>query len=55
MSIITFHNITLYGGTNDHRFVLRPLTDKHLPLLYKWNAGPEVTYFTESVIGKLEP
>jgi RimJ/RimL family protein N-acetyltransferase len=47
MSIITSHDITLYGGTNDHRVVLRPLTDECLPLLYKWNADPEVLYWTE--------
>jgi RimJ/RimL family protein N-acetyltransferase len=26
---------------------LRPLTDEHLPLLYKWNADPDVLYWTE--------
>ena len=27
--------------------VLRPLTDEHLPLLYKWNADPEVVYWSD--------
>lgn len=46
MSIIKTHDITLYGG-NDIDIVLRPLCDEHLPLLYKWNADPEVLYWTE--------
>ncbi len=46
MSIIKSHNITLYGG-NDEAIILHPLTDKHLPYLYKWNADPEVLYWTE--------
>lgn len=47
MSIIKTHNITLYGGTDDIDIVLRPLCDEHFPLLYKWNADPEVLYWTE--------
>jgi RimJ/RimL family protein N-acetyltransferase len=47
MSIIRTHDITLYGGTDDHNIVLRPLSDEHLPLLYKWNADPEILYWTE--------
>jgi RimJ/RimL family protein N-acetyltransferase len=47
MNIITSHNITLYGGTSEHRIILRPLTDEHLPFLYKWNADSEVLYWTE--------
>ncbi len=50
MSIIKTHDITLYGG-NDEEIVLRPLSDKHLPLLYKWNSDEEVTYYTESSVG----
>lgn len=46
MSIITIHDITLYGG-NETDIVLRPLCDEHLPLLYKWCADPEVLYWTE--------
>lgn len=46
MSIITTHDITLYGG-NKYDIILRPLTDEHLPLLYKWCADPEVLYWTE--------
>ena len=26
---------------------LRPLTDTHLPLLYKWNGDPEVVYWSD--------
>lgn len=47
MSVIKSHDITLYGG-NKHEIILRPLSDEHLPLLYKWNADPEVLYWTES-------
>jgi RimJ/RimL family protein N-acetyltransferase len=46
MSIIKTHDITLYGG-NDVNIVLRPLCDDYLPLLYKWNADPELLYWTE--------
>ncbi|MGN1248983.1 MAG: GNAT family N-acetyltransferase [Candidatus Spyradocola sp.] len=31
----------------DNRIVLRPLTDADLPALYRWNADPEVLYWTE--------
>ena len=50
MSVIKTHDITLYGSEGDYDIVLRPLCDKHLPLLYKWNADPEVTYYTESAM-----
>lgn len=50
MSIIKTHDITLYGSIGDYNIVLCPLCDEHLPYLYKWNADPEVTYFTESTI-----
>lgn len=46
MSIILSHDVTLYGGGNV-RLVLRPLCDEHLPLLYKWNADPQVLYWCE--------
>ena len=44
MPIIHEHNITLHGNKN---IVLRPLTDKHLPLLYKWNSDLEVLYWSD--------
>jgi len=47
MSIIQTHDITLYGG-NDMDIVLRPLCDEHLPLLYKWNADPEIVYWSDT-------
>ena len=47
MSIIQSHDVTLYGGTGEYDIVLRPLCDAHLPLLYKWNADPELLYWTE--------
>ncbi|MEA4831655.1 MAG: GNAT family N-acetyltransferase [Oscillospiraceae bacterium] len=47
MSIIKSHDITLYGGNDEYNVVLRPLADKYLPYLYKWNADPEVLYWTE--------
>jgi RimJ/RimL family protein N-acetyltransferase len=46
VSIIKTHDITLNGGTND-QIVLSPLSDKHLPFLYKWNADPEVVYWSD--------
>lgn len=47
MRIIRSHDITLYGGNDGYHIVLRPLSDEHLPYLYKWNAAPEVLYWTE--------
>jgi len=47
MSIIKTHNITLYGSTGDYDIAMRPLSDEHLPFLYKWSADPEVLYWTE--------
>ncbi len=46
MCIIRTHDITLYGGTNS-KIILHPLSDEHLPYLYKWCADPEVLYWTE--------
>ncbi|MFC1948385.1 GNAT family N-acetyltransferase [Chloroflexota bacterium] len=46
MSIIKTHKITLYGGINNE-IILRPLSDEHLPLLYQWNADPEVVYWAD--------
>jgi RimJ/RimL family protein N-acetyltransferase len=46
MPIIHSHNVTLHGGMK-YDIILRPLTDDHLPLLYRWCADPEVTYWTE--------
>jgi len=51
MAVIQSHNITLCGGNAEYDIVLKPLSDDHLPLLYKWNSDTEVTYFTESSIG----
>lgn len=53
MSIIKSHNVTLYGGNNEYKVVLRPLSDEHLPYLYKWNSDPEVMYYTEG--GNVKP
>jgi RimJ/RimL family protein N-acetyltransferase len=47
MNIIKTHNITLYGNAGDYDVILRPLSDGHLPFLYKWNADPEILYWTE--------
>lgn len=47
MNIIQTHDVTLYGGNDKYNIILRPLCDAHLPLLYKWNADPEVLYWTE--------
>ena len=47
MSIIKTDDITLYGSSGKYGIILHPLCDDHLPLLYKWNADPEVLYWTE--------
>ncbi len=47
MSIIKAHDVTLYGGNDQYKIVLRPLTDEDLPYLYKWNSDPEVLYWCE--------
>lgn len=47
MSIIKTHNITLHGGNDEYNLTLHPLSDDHLPYLYKWNSDPEVLYWTE--------
>ena len=47
MSIIKPHNVILYGGNDTYKIVLRPLSDKDLPYLYKWNSDPEVLYWKE--------
>lgn len=47
MSIIRSHDIILHGGNDMYKVILRPLSDEHLPYLYKWNSDPEVLYWTE--------
>jgi len=54
MSVIKTHDVTLYGSTGEYDIILRPLCDEHLPLLYKWNADPEVLYWSESCEGEVE-
>ena len=47
MSIIKPHNVTLYGSAGEYSIILRPMCDDHLPLLYQWNADPEVLYWSD--------
>ena len=47
MNIIKSHDITLIGKLKEYNIQLKPLNDKHLPLLFKWNADPDVTYWCE--------
>ena len=47
MCIIKEHNITLAGGNEQYRILLKPLRDAYLPYLYKWNSDPEVLYWVE--------
>ena len=47
MSVIRTHDVILYGGDENRKILLRPLLDEHLPYLYRWNADPEVLYWTE--------
>lgn len=47
MRIIKEHNITLAGGNEQYRILLKPLRDAYLPYLYKWNSDPEVLYWVE--------
>lgn len=51
MGIIKTHTVTLRGGNETWRVVLRPFCDAHLPYLCKWCADPDVTYYTEGVAG----
>lgn len=44
MEIIKKHNVVLEGKDG---IVLVPLTDEHLPLLYRWNSDVEVLYWGE--------
>ncbi|MCL2203251.1 MAG: GNAT family N-acetyltransferase [Defluviitaleaceae bacterium] len=46
-NIIKEHNVTLHEALREHTITLRPLSDDHLPLLYKWNTDPEVLYWNE--------
>ncbi|MBE5761263.1 MAG: GNAT family N-acetyltransferase [Clostridiales bacterium] len=50
LSIITKHDITLRSSCGEYDVELVPLTDEHLPLLYKWNSDPEVLYYADSDI-----
>lgn len=43
MGVLRTHDYVLREGC----ITLRPLTDADLPLLYRWNADPEVLYWTE--------
>ena len=47
MSIIKTHDITLHGGNDVYKIILHPLSDEHLPYLYKWNSDPEVLYWVD--------
>lgn len=47
MSIIKSHTVTLYGGSEQYKIIMRPLTDDYLPNLYKWASDPEILYWTE--------
>lgn len=47
MDVIKPHGITLYGGNDRYKIVLRPLSDEYLPYLYKWDSDPEVLYWSE--------
>ena len=44
MSIIKTHDITLYGGNDTYKIIFHPLSDEHLPYLYKWNSDAEVLF-----------
>jgi len=48
MNIIKTHNIILSATKGEYDIILCPLTDEHLPLLYKWNADCEVVFFADS-------
>ena len=49
MSVIKTHEINLYAKLKNNYIRLRPLNDKHLPLLYKWNSDPEIVYWTDDL------
>lgn len=48
MPIIKTHNYVLRGRAGPFDITLRPMSDADLPLLYKWNADPEVLYWSET-------
>ena len=52
MIMIKTHDVTLYGSTSEYDIVLRPLCDTDLPFLYKWNADPEVVYWSDGPTAK---
>ena len=47
MSVIKPHGYTLSGSFGGQSLMLRPLSDEHLPLLYKWESDPELLYWSE--------
>jgi len=48
VNIIKKHNVYLHGSLKQPRDIrLIPLSDEHLPLLYKWNADVEVMYWED--------
>ena len=47
MAIIKQCNVTLTLEASKKRLELLPLCDLHLPYLYRWNADPEILYWTE--------
>ena len=51
MSVIKTHKVNLHGKLKDYHIRLKPLNGEHLPLLYKWNSDPEVTFWCESCDG----
>jgi hypothetical protein len=44
MSVIRSHDITVIKEIEDSTLKLIPMTDEHLPLLYKWNEKTNVLY-----------
>lgn len=51
MGIISTHDYILHNSNNEYEIVLKSLADEHLSYLYRWNADPEVLYWTEGEEG----
>ena len=47
MGVIKSHNIIITKDTGNFTIKLIPMTDEHLPLLYKWNMQSNVLYWCE--------
>ena len=50
MGVIRSHDITVIKEIEDSTLKLIPMTDEHLPLLYKWNEKTNVLYCVKAMM-----